>query len=342
MENEGPENNQENQEEKKETGGAASSGEYQAEGKNIEDIVSEEVTEDEQKEQNQNINQDDFTASAEDLGAEGPNEQNENRKKTTEKNPEEKPEEKKETPVDSQEAFKRQMKPKTMITFGNILLGRVGAMFSKQPKEYWKITGEDREDLEIIMDDAVAEGNFSGMNPKWMLVIVLGIILIAKIFNANKPWTPEGKVENKSEEKKEQHSEKDAEKIYAETRARWDAKNNFDKVMETLEALKEQNKLLMKIIDEKIPLAAKDFDEAVKKETRKKDLEGRMYRATNGKLYDLERISFTEKGALIDPDMAGQDGYTTEGKKQGIPSKNEKDLKAAWEMYQEQKETATV
>lgn len=309
-------------------------------GNQIEDIVNEEVDQNGAADENTTINDEDFTVDREDIETEKAEEKKdpENKKdpktenKSTESEAKEEPEH---VNTKKEGALKRQMKPKLMLTFANVILGRVGGLFnSQQPPSYWQFSKADKGDIEILLGETVEEENLSGMGAKWMLLIVIGIILIVKIMNRNKEWKPDASIDYKTETNV-QAKTIEYEKIYTEARARYDGKNNFDKVQNQIDQLVEQNKLLRKIIDEKILKNSETDFELIKdiKTSIKTPSKGRFY-----KNFDLEKISFSKAGAMINPDKAGDKGYSTKGAKMGIPSEEDRDIQKAWEAYHEEKE----
>lgn len=224
-------------------------------------------------------------------------------------------------------AVARGAKPSTLVLFGDILLKRIGPSFSKRPKEYWQLSAEDKQDLTILVEDTIKEGDYSGIPTKWLLIGVLAMIILAKVMNRNNPdYEPSKKVETAA----------DYESIRAQTKARADSDKEFSLMKEQIQALTDQNKMLRDLLSEKKGNIDDDTAEIIEetKNVRKID---RIY---NG--YDLAKISFTERGALVDPSKAGQPGYTDEGKKMGNISKEHQDLREKWSIYREQYKRSIV
>jgi hypothetical protein len=223
-------------------------------------------------------------------------------------------------PAAKSEAVARAAKPGTIIIFADILLKRLGSTFSKRPKEYWGLSSEDKEDLTLLMSETIREGDFTNIPSKWLLIGVVALIIMAKVMNMNDPdYSPSGK--------KIANSEYEKIRIEAEAKAKVDKEVNV--ILKQVEALKEQNKTLMDLLTEmKSSKSGIDIAEIIS-ETRNEKPEP----VWNG--YDLRKISFTDKGALIDPSMAGKPGYTPEGKKMGQISREHKELHKKWERWNE-------
>lgn len=275
----------------------------------LEDVETENV------EENKEINQNDFVVESLDIDP-----AKEEEKKNVEIKPDVKPEPetKKDAPVNTQRnaAVTRLMKPQLMMTFTNMLLGRAGAIIKPDNPDFLKLNKPDREDLGVIMGDAVQEGNWGGVPAKWLLLGLVILIIAGKIWNRNK------KADTiETEEKKEIASgaaSADIQKLIA----RFD--EHQKETRGYIDELKEQNRFLKELLDKKLERGM------LKEKPGDADHQERFYKG-----HDLSKIEFTEKGAFIDPSKAGKKGYSPRGAKMGIPSEEEKDLYFAWKRYQE-------
>lgn len=199
-----------------------------------------------------------------------------------------------------QSAVTRLMKPGMLILFYNSVAGRTGKIINPKNPDCLKFDKKDEDDIGILLEETVKEEDWRGFPTKWLLLIIVGMIIISKIFAWNKPKEVEGT------------------KIL-EIEAGY--KKTIDAMQQGLDEMKKQNELLMAMIEKK----SGNHHALSKVEGPAKIFKG----------YDLSKISFTDKGALIDPDMKGKKGYTDEGKKQGIPSNEEKEVKKQWMLYKE-------
>lgn len=216
------------------------------------------------------------------------------------------------------DAVARGAKPSTLVLVGDIMLARIGAAFSKNPKEYWRFSKEDKDDLSILAEETAREGDYSSIPSKWLLIGVLAMIILAKVMTRNNPDNQPGKKIVNSE----------YEIVLAQTKARAEADKDVSLLRDQVEALREQNKLLMGMLAKRKGPEDDDIAEILE-ETKNHKIE-KHYKG-----YDLSKISFTERGALIDPSMAGQPGYTPEGKKMGNISKDHIDLREKWTLWRE-------
>lgn len=209
---------------------------------------------------------------------------------------------------DKQGAVTRLMKPDVLMHTLNSGLRRTGKLINEKNPDFLVFDKEDKEDIGILLTETVAEENWKGTPTKWLLIIMVGLVLIGKIFSWNKPKAIA--VEAKNTE--------------SENKLLLQMQQNFEKLEAQQKLLTEQNDMLRALLDKQI--SGKAPLHTVEKNTG-------MPKIYKG--YDLSKISFTENGALIDPSKAGQKGYTDQGKKQGIPSDEIKDVKKQWQLYNE-------
>lgn len=282
-------------------------------GENITDILDEEVDITE-VEQSTSINMNDFKVDSFELS-------------TEEKNPtEEKKESKSATtpPVQKNEAIARAAKPSIMVAFADIMLVRLGAAFSKKPKEYWRLSGEDKEDLTLLLGETIKEGDFTGIPSKWLLIGVVVLIIIAKVMNMNdKNYTGETK-----------KIDTDYESIRIQAETRYKASQEFNILNDTIEALKEQNKMLVKMmkdIENKVENTNASTSQIVDATIVSQQKNLKINKIFRG--YDLSKIDFTRNKSLIDPSKAGEQGYTDKGKKLGRISLEQEEVYKQWVLY---------
>lgn len=283
-------------------------------GKDFSYVLDEEVNET-IVEENTDVNESDFAV--ENFEVKDKDEKIEDpEKKTVRKDPDPAPEEKKDPPLTQKEQEKqgavvRLAKPTLLISFSNIMLGRLGAIVKPSNPDFLKLNKPDRDDMGIILGDAVAEGKWTGIPAKWLLIGLAILILAGKIWNRNKPAKIESEVKNESAASSPAYD-----KILAEFQ-------DFRKTTEAhISELKEQNNLLKGLLDKKV-----DRTKTAQVEDDKRPF---MYKGV-----DLTKISFTEKGARIYPEKAGEKGYSAGGAKMGIPSQEDKELWFAWKQYKE-------
>lgn len=210
-----------------------------------------------------------------------------------------------------QGAITRLMKPGVVMHVFNSFAGRTGKLINKNNPDFLKFDREDKEDIEILLTETVAEENWTGFPTKYLLLGMVALILVAKIFSWNK--VPTAKIENTGTSESGDHDKKLQQLM-----------QNFEKLEAQQKLIQEQNDLLRALLDKQI--SGKSIGQKTSNESGPPS---KMYKG-----YDLSKISFTEKGAIIDPAKAGQQGYTDQGKKQGIPSKEEQDVKKQWHLYQ--------
>lgn len=208
-------------------------------------------------------------------------------------------------------AVSRLMNTNTILTFYNVVAGRIGKTVNEKNPDCLKFDGEDTEDIGIILKDTVEEENWSRFPSKWMLLIVVVLIVIGKIFSWNKK--PVVKTLGAGGDPLDLD---DIKKQLA------GMQEQFNQVSQTLAAFKEQNDLLKTILDKNL-LSAGD--------TKKTITKPGIYKG-----HDLSNPNlFTQNGAIIDHTKAGEKGYTKNGAKMGIPSAEENDIYKHWKYYQE-------
>lgn len=273
-------------------------------GPDITETLSEEVAQS-TEEKATDIKADDFIVDTFDV----------TEKKPDDKKPEPKKEEVK-APDNKTKAVSRLAKPSTMVAFADIVLVRVGAIFSKRPREYWKLSGEDKEDLSLLLQDTINEGNFSGIPAKWLLLGVVALIILGKVLNMNNPdYQPSEK--------------KQVDQVKAEAELKLKYSEEMDTMRENIESLANQNKQILDLLRKGNNEFAEDVE--IISETKKPD---KLYKG-----YDLDKISFTPNGALVDPSKAGEKGYNDDGTKVGNISKEHKDVHRQWKVYKQFKKS---
>lgn len=273
----------------------------------ITDILDEDVKKEEVNE-NTEIKKDDFTDVDFEEGDPAPVDPKKNAKILTL----EKVEEKKPEPVNEnkQGAVARLFKASTVMLFYNAVAGRVGSMANKNNPDCLKFNRQDTDDIGILMEETVKEENWSGFPTKWLLLIIVGLILVGKIFSwKKKPADPNQVALDQSKQLQEQTV-------------------MITQLQENLKAMQDQNKLLLEIVHTNKGKSPKEKEPVAMVKAKK------IYKG-----FDLsKRDLFTEKGAMIFPEMAGQHGYSKIGAKSGVPSNEEKDIWEKWKQYQEQME----
>lgn len=212
--------------------------------------------------------------------------------------------------VPKNKAISNLMNTGTIITFYNVMAGRTGRIINSNNPDCLKLDAEDSEDLGVILKSTVEEENWSRFPTKYMLLIVVALIVIGKIFSWNKPAAKISAAAGSSA------GDPEALRQLNDKLAGMERK--FGELATTLDAVQKQNILLQGLLD---------------KATGKRSGQPPVSRY---KGHDLSNPNlFSENGALIDPSKAGQKGYSSSGKKMGIPSAEEADIYERWKAYQE-------
>lgn len=276
----------------------------------ITDILEEDINET-TVEQNTTINDDDFEDSD---GGSTTNTSEDPEEKTVDPQPDP-PVTKKDPPAQNDpknKAVARLMNPATILSFYNIVAGRIGKSFNTKNPDCLKFDQEDTEDIGLILKDTVEEENWSRFPSKYLLLIVLALIIVGKIMSWNKAPVQRVNAGNSPNPELEKQVLELTEKISTSEKLMSDMLKGF-------EALKEQNELLKSILENKTGM--------------------KTGTTTNKKIFKGHDLSdpdlFTENGAIRDRKKIGQKGYTSTGVKMGIPSQEEKETYAAWKLYQE-------
>lgn len=312
-------------------------------GKKMEDLLSEEPESHEHTAAKGQVNDDDFSVDNFDIPAAA------EEKKPAEAKPQAEPETvvrvEKETTKDPEgktvvkevtttehnkhSAFVSAFKPEVAILFGNMMLERVGGVFwPDKPRSYWSLSPQDRADLAVLTRESASEGSWSGIPSKYLLMFIVLLIVGGKIYHANRPTPPgQGDPQNKPSDGSDPVGE--AKRRFDEGKSSQEAKNGPDEAVSKLniqiKALEEQNSLLKRLLDKKVEEAkAVPFEDII--EPLKTG--GNIYKG-----YDLDVISFTKNGALIDPTRAGTKGFTSDGKRVGQPSKEILELWGVWKKH---------
>lgn len=297
---------------------------------NIKNILAEEVdTED--VEENKEVNPEHFQVASFDIpedktenkdgGGAGPVPPDPEKKEEvkTEAKEEKKPVITEQGAQDKQGAVVRLMKPEVMMSFANILLGRLGAIWKPNNPDFLKFDGADRKDLSIILGESIKEGNWGGIGAKWLLIGLVTIIIAGKIWNRNKPAAGEVEGEQKQEiSSSTKESPAGLDKILAKFEEM--QRQTQDHITE----LRQQNEFLKGLLDKKVERGREEASAG------SQDKDPRYYKGI-----DLETVQFTDKGSRIYPDKAGQKGYGKEGAKMGTPSQEDKELYFAWKRYKD-------
>lgn len=215
--------------------------------------------------------------------------------------------------VEKNTVVARLFKPEIVMKTWNIIGGRVGKMVNSKNPDCLKFDAEDTEDIGILLKETAKEEDWSAFPTKWILLFVVGLIIVGKIIMWNKPQQQRQVAESVNKAPGEIPAQ--YEKLIAQ-------------MSDTINEVKEQNKLLRSLLDKKVEREPIVHHIPVQKPVPKQNYKG----------YDFEKISFSENGALINPEMAGQQGYTPEGKKVGFVSNEIKDVHEKWKLYQEHKE----
>jgi hypothetical protein len=216
---------------------------------------------------------------------------------------------------DKNAAAARLFKPDMVMQMYNAITGRIGKVINSKNPDCLKFNKEDTDDIGVLLKNTAEEENWSQFPTKWLLIFLVGLILVGKIIMWNKPPKEvEANTTNNNLPNPEQIA-------------------LIETLQSNIKELQEQNKMMQQIIDAGMFKKKPDYFEPEQRE----DQLGRYYKG-----YDMEKISFTENGALIDPDKAGTKGYTDEGKKMGIVSQDVRDIHKNWKIYQELKETTAV
>ncbi len=269
----------------------------------LSDILSEKIRV-EKKVESQEVNADDFTSDFKDKPAAAAKDEKKD-------NPVAK-EEIKDKEAEKNAAATRLFQPDVVLQTYNAFTGRIGAVVNKKNPDCLKFDDEDTKDIGILLKNTAEEEGWSRFPTKWLLIFLVAVILVGKILMWNKPKQVEAAANNNLQQANQEQAAAPA---------------GQDKLIEQMNAnmneLREQNRLMQALLDKKI-------DESPKNNFKAADVAPeQMYKG-----YDLEKISFTEKGALVDPDKAGQKGYTDDGKKVGLISHADKDVHRQWKLYQ--------
>lgn len=202
-------------------------------------------------------------------------------------------------------AVSRIMKPNTVLTFFNVMAGRIGKVANPKNPDCLKLDDEDKEDLGVVFADAVEEENWSRFPAKWMLLICVALILVGKIFSWNRK--PEEKIS-----KGDNSAELEALNAKIITLER-----NQEQNLQIIDELKKQNKFLQQLAGQEKKTGTKAPDRFVGE-------------------FDLKNPNlFTSKGAIVRPEMAGKKGFSPTGAKVGAQSQEEKQLYQQWRAYQD-------
>ncbi len=274
---------------------------------------------------NNTVNEDDFTLDQEDFDPE---------EKETKTDPKKETAPSSEVPASTEksEAFKRLMKPNVILTFADMMLRRADALTPSLPKGYWGLTKLDKADLSVLIQESAEEGNWTGIPAKYLLMAVLSMIIMGKIFGM-KEAKKNPQNFNIEQTGRNEEPVNDYDKIRQEIKSKnySDAKKENEQ-KQIIDALMEQNKLLKNMIEKLMD--QQDNSKEVKFAMHTQSKEGFF------KGFDLNRISFSPNGALINPDMAGQKGYTDRGIKTGTPSQADQELRKQYELYHEKMQAA--
>jgi len=272
------------------------------ENANVKELLDEDVEQND-VEENTDINTDDFEVDNFHEAKNNGKDKKDNTKTAGNPSPNPNPE-----PVRDERknaAVARLMKPKVIIGVYNSVAGRIGKMVNKTNPDCLRFENEDVDDLGILMEETVKEENWSGVPTKWLLLIVVAVILVGKIMM----WSKPKEIKNAG--------------IINPGNNNNATPPGIEKMMESMnkniQELQEQNKLLRSLLDKKV-----STDKVPDKKPQ------RFF-----KNYDLNKISFTKNGAIIDPSKAGKKGYTDAGAKMGIPSYEEKEVYEYWKIYRQ-------
>ena len=235
-------------------------------------------------------------------------------------------------------AFARAFNPNTVILFSDILLTRIGGIFTpERPREYWALSADDKKDLAVLMSQSASEGNWQGFPAKYLLMIVILIILGGKIVYAKKTqhaFVPGERPGNNAggsastgsagSSSSTPDTDKEYKRLFMMEKARHEVEMNYSSVKEEITEIRKQNEYLKQLVDK----AQKDqtpgrgiqdvkFEEIRSPKTKMDESGDYIFKDSTGREWNLDQISFKASGALVDPRMAGQPGYTHEGVKRG-------------------------
>jgi hypothetical protein len=211
----------------------------------------------------------------------------------------------------------RLFKPEVVLQTFNAFAGRGGAMINKNNPDFLKFDRADQDDIGILLKNTAEEEDWSMFPTKYLLIFLVAIIIVGKIINRNKPKQVEAAGTTNLP-----NPEQD--KIITE-------------LQQSVKELREQNAMMQQLLNKKTSGPGNtDFYREAPPVTKIDDdipeVPGRFFRG-----YDLDKISWSENGALIDPDKAGTKGYTDDGKKMGVISQEIRELRNAWKLYHELK-----
>lgn len=281
----------------------------------LEDVLSEEIKIEAPVTTNE-VNEDDFITDFSDSPG---NAAVENKKDETKETAKEKRIVQPVSEEEKNKAATRLFRPEVVLQTYNAFTGRIGKVINKKNPDCLKFDNEDMSDIGILLKNTAEEEGWSSFPTKWLLIFLVAIILVGKIIMWNKP-----PAHLQQQQQQVQNIQAPAEQQQQQVAFKPDPGQEkiISELQENIQMLQQQNKLMQDIIDKKL--------EDRKSETSSPGAApNRMY-----KNYDLEKISFTENGALIDISKIGQKGYSPLGKKYGIISHEMQDVHKQWKRYQ--------
>lgn len=230
----------------------------------------------------------------------------------------------------------RSVKPNMMLLMWDMFVPKLGsAIYPDTDANHWKIPAADKGDLTILISESAKEGDWKGVPTKIFLIIALAAIILVKWRSRN-----DNKI-NTSENK--QSTVKTLEQTKIELQAKEETKAMFAKYEDELAKMQKQNKILYSQI-EKLTGKKNTYYEEVTEEDIKAgekivQAAKTIIQEAQYKGFDLDKIRFSLNGGFVEREKAGTKGYNAKGVKIGVPSAEHKDLFDKWKRYHSGKET---
>lgn len=260
-------------------------------------------------------------------------------------------------------AAARLFNPNTSLLMFDIFLTRVGGVFTpERPREYWALTPQDKKDLATLATESAKEGDWAGIPSKWLLMGALALMIGGKVVYAKKleykfvpgekdgdPKAPAGSggSENSSSN---QVSDSDYKSLFTREKAKYEAEMGFKNNSDEIKELRKQNEYLFQLIEKaknnKSPgggISDADFTEVptpVEKKPVFNEAGDYMFKDSQGRKWNLDKMRFTEKDAILDETKAGLSGYANSGIKLGNISAGQHEAAAEWRKYHKHKKVA--